>query len=129
MRQFLIDTDVIIDAGRKKEYALTLFNFIEENGEPNVSIVSAMELLVGCRSKTEVRYLQSYLSEFTILQINEVISEKAFALLQQYKHSHGLLIPDAVIASTSLVYSIPLVTNNQKDYRFIKEIELFRLPQ
>jgi len=38
--------------------------------------------------------------------------------------SHGLLIPDALIASTALYLNMDLATKNQRDYRFIENLKL-----
>jgi predicted nucleic acid-binding protein len=38
--------------------------------------------------------------------------------------SHGLLIPDALIASTALYLNMNLATKNQRDYRFIENLKL-----
>lgn len=52
----------------------------------------------------------------------------AMELLKQYRGSHGLKIPDALIAATAIVHQAPLMTKNQKDFRFIKTLELPRYP-
>lgn len=44
--------------------------------------------------------------------------------LQSYavrdRTSGGLLIPDALIAATAVVNGMPLISKNQRDYRFIE---------
>ncbi len=40
------------------------------------------------------------------------------ALLRRYRLSHGLLLADALIAATALVEGMPLVSKNQRDYRW-----------
>jgi hypothetical protein len=49
-------------------------------------------------------------------------------LLHQYRLSHGLQIPDAVIAATALTEGVPLVSKNQRDYRFIPDLQLLPYP-
>ena len=58
----------------------------------------------------------------------ENISETAVDLLRKYRLSHGLLIPDAIIAATALSLSLPFLSKNQKDYRFIEGLELIPYP-
>lgn len=53
------------------------------------------------------------------------ISTKAIELIEAYRLSHGLQIPDAIIAATSIVYQIPLHTYNLKDFDFIPEVALY----
>ncbi|MDQ7030442.1 MAG: type II toxin-antitoxin system VapC family toxin [Ardenticatenia bacterium] len=82
-----------------------------------MSVVTQMELIVGCRNKAELRALEQFLRRFRILKIDETISDKAVELLQQYRLSHGLLIADAFIAATALSWECPLASKNQRDYR------------
>jgi predicted nucleic acid-binding protein len=45
--------------------------------------------------------------------------------MEKYKLSHGLLIPDAIIAATAITYDLKLFTYNIKDFIFISGIRLF----
>lgn len=87
-----------------------------------------MELIVGCRDKVELQKLKQFLDRFQTVKLNEAISDKAVELLQDHRLSHGLLIADSLIAATALVLSVPLVTKNQKDYRFIVGLNLKHYP-
>ena len=44
----------------------------------------------------------------------------------KYSLSHKLSIPDAIIASTAIYYEIELYTLNIKDFKFIKDIKLYK---
>ena len=48
--------------------------------------------------------------------------------MQTYALSHGLQIPDALIAATALAFNIPLLSKNQRDYRFIVGLSLLPYP-
>lgn len=87
-----------------------------------------MELLLGCQNKAEMRKLERFLQRFHIIKMNERISDSAVELLRRYRLSHGLLIADALIAATALSLNIPLVTKNQRDYRFITGLRLLAYP-
>jgi predicted nucleic acid-binding protein len=56
--------------------------------------------------------------------LNDFISTIAVDLLRQYRLSHGLLIPDALIAATALYLNMDFATKNQRDYRFIENLKL-----
>ena len=120
----VVDTDILIDAGRGIEDALAFL----ENNEPHitlsVSIITKMELIVGCRDKQELRSMEKFLCRFFVLNLNEDISTTADNLLLQYRLSHGLLIPDALIAATAISYNYSLISKNQRDFRFIEELDL-----
>ena len=48
--------------------------------------------------------------------------------MRSYYLSHGLLIADALIAATAIENQIPLLSKNQRDYRFISELNLLKYP-
>ena len=87
-----------------------------------------MELIVGCRNKAELRDLEQFLDRFHLLKIGEIVSDQAVALLRQYRLSHGLLIANALIASTAMVGGYPFASKNQQDYRFIDDLMLLPYP-
>ncbi|MBN1351925.1 type II toxin-antitoxin system VapC family toxin [candidate division KSB1 bacterium] len=108
----LVDTDILIDVSRQENTAIKRLINEEKRSNLAISVITQMELIVGCRNKAELRILSSFLSRFTILLLNESISELGIALLKQYRLSHGLLIADCLIAATAVNYSIPLLTKN-----------------
>jgi predicted nucleic acid-binding protein len=72
--------------------------------------------------------LDKFLNRFQVISLNERMSDAAVDLLRRYRLSHGLLIADAFIAATALVLDTPLVSKNQRDYRFIAGLTLLRYP-
>lgn len=80
------------------------------------------------RVENQIRYLEKFLRYYAIIKVNESISEKAIELLSLYRLSHGLLIPDGLIGATTIVVNAPLLSKNQKDYRFISELNLLSYP-
>ncbi len=125
----IVDTDVLIDAGRNIGDAVTCLEEVERQASLAISIVSEMELVIGCRNKAELRSLDKFLSRFRVVKLNEQTSEIAVDLLRRYRLSHGLLIADALIAATALSQGIPLVTKNERDYRFIVGLRLLPYPR
>ena len=125
----LIDTDILIDAGRKVTAAIDYLEQMEQEASLGVSVVTQMELMVGCRNKRELRVLERFLRRFSIVTVNDAIADASVALLRRYRLSHGLLIADAFIAATALTVDSPLVTKNQRDYRFIEGLALLPYPQ
>ena len=67
-----------------------------------ISVITYLELVVGCRNKREQREAQKLPTRFNLLHINDFISAQAKELVEKYFLSHGLLIPDALIAATAL---------------------------
>ena len=93
-----------------------------------ISTVTQLELLVGCRNRTEQRTVEKFLRRFEVVRLNELIADQAVDLIRQYRLSHGLLLADALIAATALSLNIPLATKNQRDYRFITGLQLLSYP-
>ena len=89
-----------------------------------MSSITYMELKVGALNKREAGIIKKAFSDFEIVEIFETISIKAKHLIEKYTKSHGLLIPDALIASTALELGLPLYTTNIKDFRFITDLIL-----
>ena len=124
----VIDTDILIDAGRGVGEAVTRLQDLEAQSPVAVSAITQMELLVGCRNNRELQQAQRFLKRFVVLKLNEQISDTAVDLLRRYRLSHGLLVADALIASTTLVFDAPFLSKNQRDYRFIAGLKLLAYP-
>ena len=124
----IIDTDILIDAGRCIDEALNCLQQIEDKFSSAVSTITQMELIVGCRNKNEMGLLEHFLERFQIISLNEHISDTATDLLKKYRLSHGLLIADSLIAATAIVSDIPFISKNQRDYRFIEDLNLLPYP-
>lgn len=124
----LVDTDILIDSARALPEAVSFLKAHELTHALSLSVVTEMELLVGCRNKTEQNRLDRSLVSFRIIHLQESISSKAAQLLRIFSLSHRLLIPDAFIAATAMVLGVPLATKNRRDYHFIKGLELIPYP-
>jgi predicted nucleic acid-binding protein len=120
----VVDTDILIDAGRGVVQAVNCLQEIERKSALAASVVTQLELFVGCRDKTELHGVEKFLRRFQLIKLSESISDTAVDLLRQYRLSHGLLIPDALIAATALTFSLPFISKNQRDYRFIAGLNL-----
>jgi predicted nucleic acid-binding protein len=96
----LPDTDILSDAGRKGTEAVDYLAHTEQQATLGVSVITQMELMVGCRKKRELRVLERFLRRFRIVTLNEAIAATGVTLLRQHRLSHGLLIADALIAAT-----------------------------
>ncbi|MDQ3747548.1 MAG: type II toxin-antitoxin system VapC family toxin [Acidobacteriota bacterium] len=124
----IVDSDILIDVARGETDAINCCQRLEKTSVLAVSAVTQLELIVGCRNKTELRDLEKFLSRFQILKITDQISDRAVDLLKQYFLSHGLLIADGLIAATALVHNKAFITKNQRDFRFITGLNLLAYP-
>ncbi len=120
----IVDTDILIDAGRNVNEALNCLQQIEQRLPAAVSTITQMELIIGCRNNNELESLGQFLYRFHVIRLNEQISDTAIDLLKRYRLSHGLLIADALIAATAIISDLSFVSKNQRDYRFIEDLQL-----
>ena len=124
----VVDTDILIDVARNTPEAVECLAGIQEHSVAAISVITQMELLAGCRNKAEQRHAERFIQRFHVLKLTEQISDTAVALLQQYRLRYGLAIPDALIAATAITVNQPFISKNQRDYRFIKGLQLLSYP-
>jgi len=125
----ICDSDVLIDYwDTKKLRHFNTKNILDNSiGISNVliSAISFMELIVGVNNKEDLAKKQKNLKIFNCILLNQSISEKAIILLSEYRLSHGLSIPDSLIAATGIETDLPLFTYNVKDSTFIKNLNIY----
>ena len=124
----IVDTDILIDVGRGVSQAITCLQKTESQASLAVSVVTQMELFVGCRNKVELQQVERFLKRFIILKLTEQVSDTAVELLRKHRLSHGLLIADGLIAATALAFDAEFVSKNQRDYQFIAGLRLLSYP-
>ena len=124
----LVDTDILIDAALLLSEAVTCLDSLEKTSNLSISVITQMELIVGCRNKSELRKMEQFLERFEVVPVSEEISRRAIELLQRYYLSHGLLIPDALIAATAMALDCDFISKNQRDYRFMDNLKLLPYP-
>ncbi len=71
----IVDTDILIDAGRNVNEALKCLQQIEQRSPAAVSSVTQMELIIGCRNKNELDSLEQFIDRFHIIRLNDQISD------------------------------------------------------
>ncbi len=122
----LCDTNVIIEALKKNSVVIQAIETIGLE-QIAVSVVTVMELYYGALHKAELKKIKRHLSSIRIFQIDETISVTASELIEQYAKSHGLQIPDALIAATSINRGLQLYAENTRDFKYIEKINLWSL--
>jgi len=122
---YLLDTCILVDflRGNRSIYDILVNN---KDVDLSISTITMMELMLGAFNKKEVLYIQKAFSNINIVYINEEISKLGQKLLINYNKSHNLLIDDALIAATSLVTKLELMTYNKADFQYIPNIKLYK---
>lgn len=119
----LIDSDVLIWFARGNLQAATAINNIS-NGY--ISAISYMELLQGCRNKTELKAMHRAFksNDHDVLPVTHIISDLACELVEHYALSHSLYLADALIAATALSHDLVLLSANDKHFSALKDLKL-----
>jgi predicted nucleic acid-binding protein len=127
--KIVCDTDVMIDYWdiSSKRHIQTKTILEEKIGLDNIylSAITKMELLMGARNKSEETTISKRLNRFNIVLLDNAITIEALHLFENYRLSHGIAIPDCLIASTTKVLDAELFTYNIKDFKFISKLKLF----
>jgi hypothetical protein len=122
----LIDTDVLIDAARGHSDAVAFLSSQYRASAVQISIISAMELIAGSRNKIELGEIKRFLQPARVLAIDSNVSQAAYNFMESFTLSHGLMIPDALIAATASENDLTLVTKNTRHFQMIPELEIVR---
>ena len=121
----LCDTNIIIEILKGNKRTI---NIIESIGLENIAIssVTVMELYFGALNKRELNKIKKHLQALNIVHFDTDISESAIKLIERFSKSHGLQIPDAIIAATAMTSKIELFTFNLKDFKYIDGLKLIK---
>lgn len=119
----LCDTNVFIHAFNGKK---AVIDKMQEIGleQIAVSVITVMELYQGMANKTELAQMKKRLRYYDFIDIDIATSQLATSLVEKFKLSHNLQIPDAIIGATAVIHQIPFYTYNLKDFDFIPGIQL-----
>jgi predicted nucleic acid-binding protein len=119
---YLVDTDVLIDVSRNNQQAIVFLD--ELNDSWSISIITALELIVGARNKREVNQIDQLLSEYSALPLTTEIGNSSYDLLKQFAKSHGLRVFDSLIAATAIEGNLTLLSKNKKHFQMISDLNL-----
>ena len=59
----LVDTDILIDVANGITIAIERLQSEAESSRLAISVVTQMELIVGCRNKSELQHLKTFLQK------------------------------------------------------------------
>jgi predicted nucleic acid-binding protein len=121
----MCDTNIFIRAFNEMQDTIDQLQLI---GYENIvlSSITVMELFQGMGNKKELAAMKKKIRYYDVVQFDADVSKKAVELMENYKLSHGLKIPDAIIGATSIVHDIMLFTYNLKDFDYMPSIKLYK---
>ncbi|MEK6279499.1 MAG: type II toxin-antitoxin system VapC family toxin [Acidobacteriota bacterium] len=119
---YLVDTDVLIDVSRNNEAAIDFLDQLADSW--SLSIITALELIVGARNKKEVTQIDQLVAAYSAIPLTTDIGNSSYGLLRQFAKSHGLRVFDSLIAATAIEENLTLVTKNKKHFKMISNLNL-----
>ncbi len=117
-KQVVIDTDIVIDFLRGDKQAIS--HFKAQSEAICFSSITVAEIHAGTKSKKEEAEIERLFSLFPVFAVTTEIAREAGKLVNRYRPSHSVEIPDAIIAATCLVSGWALHTLNVKHYPIFK---------
>ena len=125
---FCIDSDVLIDFQRGNQVALRELAYLERAAPLAISAIVRMELVIGSTNKEFLQRTEKLLKRYQLLPLVSEIGVLADSWLTEFSLSKGLRLADALIAATALHHATPLLTKNQRDFRFLPGLQLLPYP-
>jgi len=119
---YLVDTDVLIDISRNNEAAIAFLDQLDDSW--SMSIITALELIVGARNKKEVTQIDQLIAVYSAIPLTAEIGNSSYGLLRQFAKSHGLRVFDSLIAATAIEEKPMLVTKNKKHFQMIRNLKV-----
>lgn len=124
MSQFLPDTNVFSKIFGNNLRARQFVEVLDAVIDATIYI----ECVQGSKSNVEKRRIRKYLDNFPLLMITPEVSRRAIDLIETYSNTHGLLLPDALIAASALENDLILITYNIDDFKFIQYLNYQKPP-
>lgn len=117
-KKYLLDTNAVIDFC-SRQLPKDGHNLVSEiiDDYPYISVINKIELL----SRADVpKAIKAFLAATTVIPLDDSIVEQTISLRKKYK----IKLPDAIIAATAVINRQILITQNIKDFRNIKGLQL-----
>ncbi len=113
----LVDTDIVIDFLRRREYARDLLLHWTGLGLAAISVLTHIEIFQGMRPREEEQISLLFNSLLSI-PIDELIARRAGAIIKEQRAQGSTIgIADAIIAASAMQMNVPLLTNNVGHYQ------------
>ena len=118
-QRYLIDTNVLIEY-LGNTLPIETKKWVDEiiDQQFNISVIIGMEVL-GHPNVNDV--VHDFMSLANVIDINKEVYYKTIEI----RKNHKIKLPDAIIASTCLVYNYTLVTRNTFDFKSIQGLTHF----
>ena len=112
---WLLDTSILVDLLRGSASARRWIDTLDLS-DRLISVITATELLAGCRNQREQRAVERELALYTTVWLDEAASQSALDLYRRFHLSHGTGFLDCLIAATATTHGLQVATLNLKHF-------------
>jgi len=122
----LVETTILVDFLRRSMAAADYLDTARAETDLFCSVVTRAELIVGARTRGELRSIDQLLARFQSEPIETGDSARALTWLQKYYHSRGVGFHDCLLAAAAVRRHIPIATLNEKHFKPLPGVKLVR---
>lgn len=125
MKNILLDTNIVIYLLEGDRSTVAYVERFKDH-QFCISIITWIELLAGSfHNKKTIKEIRPDVGHFMRLPLTEYVALLSAEILQnEFKKRKRPLFQDSVIAATAIHHRMPLMTNNPRDFRGIKNLKL-----
>jgi predicted nucleic acid-binding protein len=122
----LVETTILVDYLRGSDAAAEYLDKARSEGGLLCSTVTQAELIVGSRTRGEIREIDQLLARFQNEPIASSDSTRAITWLRKYYHSRGVGFHDCLLGAAAVRRKIPIATLNEKHFKALPGVKVVR---
>ena len=121
--KYLWDSNIVIYYLKQQfsQAAEKIVDNLAKESRTAISVISEIELLCWkTATENDLKVLNGFIDDCIVIELEQAIKLKTVEIRKVY----SIKLPDAIIASTAIVYELILVTRNGKDFTQIKGLSV-----
>jgi tRNA(fMet)-specific endonuclease VapC len=122
----LVETTILVDFLRGSGDAADYLEATRPQATMICSAVTQAELIVGARTRAEVRAIDQLLARFQIEPIVAHDSGRSLKWLRKYYHAQGVGFHDCLLAAAAVRLRIAVATLNEKHFKVLPDVKVIR---
>lgn len=121
--EYIWDTNIVIYY-LQQQFPPSAEKFIDDilkQTRPAISAITEIELLCWkTATEKDLNVLHNFIDDVLVIELEQSIKMKT----AEIRKKHNVKLPDAIIASTAIVYEFTLITRNISDFKKIEDLQL-----